>query len=108
MPFMFLGGTTTLSADSSGTIRLRIPVNGTIDQFLVKSSGRVKVTDLELSGYEDIFDGTMELDQFKKDGNTYDLPEPIPVTRGQDLVISLTDISGSTNVVAFAVRIKKA
>ena len=101
------GNNTTLSASGSGTIRIRVSVDGEITQFLVNSTGRVQITDIEVMGYEDIFDGTFELEQFKKDGNTYDLPETIPVTRGTDVVISVTDISGASNDVYFGLHITK-
>ena len=105
MPLYLLGGTTTLSASGTDTIRLRIPISGRIVAFHVNSTGRCKITNMELSGYRDFFEGSWELDQFKVRGNRYELDEPIPVEKGQDLLISLEDISGSSNTVYFGVVI---
>jgi len=102
------GGNVTLDANSTGSIRLRIGVNGEITHFFVYSDGLCEVQDIELSGYEDIFEGVMVLRHFRERGYVYTLPEPIPVTKGQDFVISLKDLSGSSNKVYFAVLIKKA
>jgi len=102
------GETVSLAAGGVGTIRIRIAVNGTITHFLVNSTGRAKITDMQISGYEDFFEGTLELDQFKERGNVYELPDPIEVTRGSDLTVDLEDISGAANAVYFAVRITKA
>lgn len=101
------GGTTSLSANGSGQISLRVTVDGEIIQFLVNSTGRCKITNMELEGYEDFFEGSIEIAQLKKDGNVYDLPDPIPVTKGSYFTVSLTDISGSSNDVYFALVIRK-
>lgn len=108
MAFYIKGGFTTLSASGSGSIRLRIGVDGEITQFLVNSTGRVQITNIEVSGEKDFFDGTMEIEQFKEYGNVYHIPEPIPIKKGDDIVFSLTDISGASNDVYIGVEIRKA
>jgi len=105
MPSFWQGGNITLPAYGSGTLRLRIAVDGIITQFMINNTGRCAITNMEIAGVADFFEGIMELDQFKQHGNIYTLPEPIAVTRGSDLVVSLMDISGSTNIVYFAVHI---
>jgi len=102
------GESVTLSANASGTIRIRVATDGEVTQFFVYSTGRARIDDIEFTGYEDIFDGEMEIDHFKMHGNVYPLPEPIPVKSGMDIVISLTDLSGATNRVSWAIRITKA
>jgi len=105
MPNFWYGVTVTLSANTSTSLRIRIPVDGVITQFLTNSTGRVAINNIEISGVADFFEGIMELAQFKEYGNVYHLPEPIAVTKGSDLVITLTDISGATNAVYFAIHI---
>lgn len=107
MSIYFLGGTTTLSSSGTDTIRLRIPCDGEIIAFLVNSTGRCKITNMEISGYGDFFEGSLEITQLKVDGSKYVLEEPIPVEKGQDFVISLEDISGASNTVYFACVIRR-
>ena len=101
------GGSVSLSASGSGEISLRMAVDGDITQFLVNSTGRAKITNIDVQGYQDVWKGSIEVDQFKQYGNVYDLPEVIPVTSGSTVTISLTDLSGATNVVYFGLHIKK-
>jgi len=104
----FEGGSASLGADGSGSIRIRASVDGEVTQILVNGTGRCEITDIDISGYEDIFDGVVELVQLQREGSVYDLPETIPISKGTDVVFSLTDISGAANDVYIALRLVKA
>jgi len=101
------GESVSLSAGGSGSIKIRVTIAGDIIQWLVNSSGRAKITDMELEGYEDFFAGAIEIDHLKYRGNVYDIPDPIPVTPGSYFTVNLTDISGAANDVYFALVIRK-
>jgi len=106
MGLEFVGGTVSLTAGGTDTIVLKFPRTADMIGFLVYSTGRVEITSLELEGVEDYLTGTIELDQLKREGNYFELPEPIPYPKGTKFAIGLKDISGATNVVYFAVLMK--
>lgn len=106
MAFILIGDDVTLSASGTGTIRLRTPTSGKITKFLVNSTGRAKITNIEISGVKDFFNGELEIEQLKEYGNTYHLPEPLDFPSGSDLIVNLTDLSGASNTVFFAVEVK--
>jgi len=106
MAVEFVSGTVTLSAGASGSITLKFPRSGDIIEFMVYSTGRVEITRIEQEGVADYLTGVMELDHFKKLGNVYPLPEPIPYTKGTAFTFSLKDISGASNVVYIGLVIK--
>ena len=105
MPFMLCGVNTTLTASGSGTIRIRPPVGGRINRIMVNSTGRAKITNFEVTGVKDFWEGEIEIEQLKEYGNVFHLTEPIEFTKGSDINISLTDLSGSSNAVYIAVEI---
>lgn len=96
-----------MSANSTGNITIRIAVDGEIRAFLVESTGDAEITNMELSGFEDFFEGTLHINHLKGNTKRYELFDPIPVKRGQDFVVALKDISGSSNTVYFALEIRK-
>jgi len=104
MPVFFLGGAVTLAAGATAELKLRIKVEGVITGIFVNSTGRCEISNIELGGYRDIFEGAMELEHFKVYGNYYPLKEPIPVTAGQDVIFAVKDLSGATNVVYIALE----
>ncbi|MCS7369071.1 MAG: hypothetical protein NDF57_05115 [archaeon GBS-70-058] len=108
MPVFLMGGSVTLSANTSGELKLRAKISGTITGIFVNSSGRCEISNIEIGGYRDIFEGAMEVDQLKVYGNYYPLKEPIPITVGQDIIFALKDISGASNTVYIALEVVTA
>jgi len=99
LPLEFVGGTVTLSAGASGDIVLVYARDANIVEFLVNSTGRCEVTKIEQEGVDVYTTGTLELDQLKKQGNVYVLPEALTYKANAKLVFSLRDISGASNTV---------
>jgi len=102
----FVGGSASLAAGASGDITLAFARDGDIIQFLVFSTGRCQITKIEQEGVDVYTTGVIEVDQLKKHGNVYDLPEPIGYKANAKFVFSLKDISGAANVVYIAFVIK--
>jgi len=82
-------------------------VDGEILAFLVDSDGRAEITNMEISGFEDFFEGTLSINHLKGNAFRYELKEPIPIRRGQDFVVMLKDVSGAENKIYFALEIRK-
>lgn len=106
MANFFIGGKTTLDANSTGEIRIRIPVSGRVTHIHIYNDGLCEVTNVEVAGKPDIFDGVAVLDQFKERGNIYELKEPLSVENGTDIVFSLKDLSGASNKVYIMLRLE--
>jgi len=102
----FVGGKVSIAANGTGSISLRYDRDANIIQFLINSTGRCEIQEIELQGVERYLTGVIEVDQLKMHGNVYPLPEPIKYPRGTLLTISLADISGATNLVYFGVVMK--
>jgi len=94
-----IGGSTTLSANADGTITIKFGIGVQMHALGLKSTGRVKITNMEVETVEDFFDGEAELDALKNEAETFKLPEPLMIPKNSNLTISLTDISGATNTV---------
>jgi len=99
MPIEFVGGTVTLSAGASGDVVLSYARDANIVELLVNSTGRCEIVKIEQEGVETYTTGVLELDQLKKQGNVYTLPEAISYKANARLVVSLRDISGASNTV---------
>jgi len=99
LPLEFVGGTVTLSAGGTGDVVLVYARDTNIVEFLVNSTGRCEITKIEQEGVEVYTTGVLELDQLKKQGNVYVLPEAIGYRANAKLVFSLRDISGASNTV---------
>jgi len=99
LPLEFVGGTVTLSAGGTGDVILTYARDANIVEFLVNSTGRCEVTRIEQEGVDVYTTGVLELDQLKKQGNVYTLPEAISYRANAKLVFSLRDISGASNTV---------
>jgi len=95
----FYGDTATLGSGASGTIRLKAPEKLKATVMMVNSTGRCKITDISVVGKERLLDGSAELALFKQHGNTFDLVPPIERIAGEEILISLLDISAASNTV---------
>jgi len=104
MPVEFVGQSVTLSANSTGEIKLSFQRDAEIIQLIFNSTGRVAVTNIELVGKNRYITGEIELDMLKENGgNVYTLPEPIKYEKGTDILVTFRDLSGAENKVYFGV-----
>jgi len=106
MSLIFIGGTATLSAGGTGEIKLTPVKDVTLWEFMVYSTGRCEITDIEMVGVANLLDGVMELDNLKKYGNVFPLPKPIDWKKGVTLRFALKDISGATNTVYICCKVE--
>jgi len=105
MPLFIVGGSISLAAGASGVLDFKSPVDGTITKISVSSTGRAEITDMEVTGQPDFFDGKAELESFKQQGNIYLVEPPLPIGKGDSVVISLKDSSGAANDIYVVVHI---
>jgi len=104
MPIYFLGGSIDLAANGSGELKLRAPIPLTVTGIFVNSTGRCEITNIDIPGLKDVFEGSMEVDHFKVYGNYYPLKEPVAIGGGQYVVFALKDISGAANKIYIALE----
>ena len=95
----FIGGTVTLGANTSDTIRLRTERPAKIIAFGFVSTGRCKITKIEQVEKEVYLSGIIEPGNLQNRRQMYYLEQPWDWNKGVDLVIGLTDISAASNVV---------
>lgn len=106
MPYYLVGGNITLAGGVSGKLSIKVPVDGAIVKIGIGSTGRVKITDMEITGQPDFFDGVVDSLSLKEHEGTIELADVLPIKRDQSFVITLTDLSGATNDVYIALHIK--
>jgi len=99
LPVRLWGGYVSIAANASDKIKLTPPVDYTCNRIIVYSTGRCRIDKIEIEGQPPFLDGSVELDQIKREGNGYDLPEPLVIAKGKPIEFSLTDISGASNLV---------
>jgi len=103
MTVKIIGDTVSLSANASDTITLTPDTDISITKIIWNSTGRCKVTRIEFPmGVHELLKGSIELDQLEKSSHVFELPEPITMSAGVDVVFHLKDISGATNDVYIA------
>jgi len=103
MTIKIIGDTVSLGAGASDTITLTPDTDISVTKILWNATGRCQVTRIEFPmGVHELLKGTIELDQLAKDSHIFELPEPIAVSAGVDVVFHLKDISGATNDVYIA------
>jgi len=101
MKIEFVGNYTTLSASSTGTLKVKYDKPGRIRQIMFYSEGAVRITNFYIEGGEDILTGTMRgLHFWESAGYVYNLPVPIEYSGNAYIVLELTDLSGASNEVA--------
>ena len=95
----FIGGTVTVGANTSDTIRLRTERPAKIIAFGFVSTGRCKITKIEQVEKEVYLSGIIETGNLRNFDQMYVLEQNWDWNKGVDLVIGLTDISAASNVV---------
>jgi len=91
------GGKVSLAANAEGTVTIEIKTNIEITRIAHGSDGRFEVQDIDLVGKEDIFDGYIDNKSMCVDGNSFQPPEPLALSKGNSVSFKLKDLSGSAN-----------
>jgi len=99
MPVYFLGKSITLSASGSDRATFTPDRDVTVHRIGFSSTGAFKIDRIEHSDLGELVDGSLHNETLKKNGNGFDLAEPLPLPAKKDFVIHLTDLSGSSNTV---------
>ena len=100
----FIGGSVSLDANATADIRLRTERPAKIIALGFISTGRCKITKLEQLEKEVYLSGIIETGNLRNYDQMYVLEQPWDWTKGVDIVISLTDISGAANIVTLLVE----
>ena len=100
----FIGASVSLDANTSADIRLRTERPAKIIALGFISTGRCKITKLEQLEKEVYLSGIIETGNLRNYDQMYVLEQPWDWTKGVDIVISLTDISGAANIVTLLVE----
>jgi len=100
----FIGGSVSLDANATADIRLRTERPAKIIALGFISTGRCKITKLEQLEKEVYLSGIIETGNLRNYDQMYVLEQPWDWNKGVDLVITLTDISGATNIVTLLVE----
>ena len=100
----FIGASVSLDANASADIRLRTERPAKLIALSFVSTGRCKITKLEQLEKEVYLSGVIEPGNLQNRRQMYYLEQPWDWNKGVDLVITLTDISGATNIVTVLVE----
>jgi len=106
MPVKIRVGEKTVSANSTDTVSIDIPTGTTFKFKKVhfKSDGTFKITKIyDEATNKDYLSGTLYSDMLKdRNANVFELPLTIELAGPTKLNIEVTDTSGSSNTVVFA------
>lgn len=106
MVLRILGTYKTIPANGSDTLYLEPDRDGEVISVFINATGRARITRWENFGVEEFVDGSIELDALKTNGNAWILPEPVRITKGKTISISVEDLSGASNLVSIALLIR--
>jgi len=106
MPVKIRVGEKTVSANGTDTVSIDIPTGTTFKfkEVHFKSDGTFKITKIYDEATNDQYlSGTIYSDMLKdRNANAFDLPENIELKGPTKLNIEVTDTSGSSNTIVFA------
>ena len=106
MPVKIRVGEKTVSANGTDTVSIDIPTGTTFKfkEVHFKSDGTFKITKIYDEATNDQYlSGTLYSDMLKdRNANAFDLPENIELKGPTKLNIEVTDTSGASNTIVFA------